>query len=593
MAGDPQRRPPAADKAAEEMATPGLIDTRTVGKLESFDGDASKWDDWHFKARAWMRLLPTNGMDMAACLTAAATNSGPMERKAYATPADEISVVVYGALIHVLSGRAIAIAKTVEEGNGFELWRRLFAEYEPDSGQRLMAILGGVISPKFSEKEDFLAQLEKWETLVRKYEDLSIETIGDNMKRAIILGHAPMQLRTLLRTQGIGLNNYADMKKMLRLYAETGRSYDNMGVETRGSGSAGEAMEIGMIYGGKPRADGGKPWQKGHGKEQGKSSYSGGGWGSDGYGGNFGGKSKGKGKGKGKAKGKGKGKGDGGGGERTSEYFAGECGFCKKWGHKRRDCRLRLSARDESRSGVSMVKAASEAGSQRQVGMVRYSSGDGLDTDSGSEDIPEEQEPRWVFGVRSCCAVERHREDYVVVDSGSDEHMCPTDWHPEAILLPASGANPLMDVQGGLIPEDGQKEVEVIMTDGTTGEQITAKSQFVVSASVREPLWSAGKIVQNNGIVHLEKGNSYMQFGNNAWIPLEMRGFRFIAKTVEPAGIVGMAAGAGSAAADDEAVPHPQAASSGAAAQQRAAEFMDFEPSEPPDEDQGWLDNLD
>jgi hypothetical protein len=159
--------------------------------------------------------------------------------------------------------------------------------------------------------------------------------------------------------------------------------------------------------------------------------------------------------------------------------------------------------------------------------------------------------------------------------------------------LPASGENPLMDVQGGLIPEDGQKEVEVMMTDGTTGEWITAKSQFVVSASVREPLWSAGKIVQNSGIVHLEKGNSCMQFGNNTWIPLEMRGFRFIAKTLGAAGTVGMAAGAGSAAADDESAPHPQAASLGAAAQQRAAEFVDFEPSEPPGEDQGWLDNLD
>ena len=242
--------------------------------------------------------------------------------------------------------------------------------------------------------------------------------------------------------------------------------------------------------------------------------------------------------------------------------------------------------------------------------MVSYAIGNGWDTDSGSEDWPGEEEDwesaRWVFGVRSCCAVERHREDYVVVDSGSDEHMCPTDWHPEAELLPSSGENPLMDVQGGLIPEDGTKEVEVMMTDGTTGEWITAKSQFVVSASVREPLWSAGKIVQNSGIVHLEKGNSYMQFGRDNWIPLEMRGFRFIAKTLGAAGIIGMARNADGmddgggefaphpqAASSGAAAPHPRAASSGAAAQQRAAEFVDFEPSEPPDEDRGWLENLD
>eukprot|EP00972_Heterocapsa_arctica_P075443 11127921-Heterocapsa_arctica.AAC.1 len=40
-----------------------------------------------------------------------------------------------------------------------------------------------------------------------------------------------------------------------------------------------------------------------------------------------------------KGKGKGGGKLQGKEGKGQNEYFAGECGFCHCWGHKRADCR--------------------------------------------------------------------------------------------------------------------------------------------------------------------------------------------------------------------------------------------------------------
>ena len=39
-------------------ATPQVIDTRTVGKLPSFVGRPESWNEWVFRARAWLTLLP-------------------------------------------------------------------------------------------------------------------------------------------------------------------------------------------------------------------------------------------------------------------------------------------------------------------------------------------------------------------------------------------------------------------------------------------------------------------------------------------------------------------------------------------------------
>ena len=38
-----------------------LVDTRTVGKLENYDGQTENWVDWSFRARAWFAMLSVGG----------------------------------------------------------------------------------------------------------------------------------------------------------------------------------------------------------------------------------------------------------------------------------------------------------------------------------------------------------------------------------------------------------------------------------------------------------------------------------------------------------------------------------------------------
>ena len=82
----------------------GLIDTRTVGKLENFDGRADSWLDWSFRARAWFALLPVNGVDagdVEAFIAAAEGHGGPLDEATMNPQAQTVSRVIYNVLVKV------------------------------------------------------------------------------------------------------------------------------------------------------------------------------------------------------------------------------------------------------------------------------------------------------------------------------------------------------------------------------------------------------------------------------------------------------------------------------------------------------------
>ena len=59
------------------MAFAGLIDTRTLGACEKFDGKESSWSMWAFKFESWVALLPVpeGSESTAELMSRAATNS--------------------------------------------------------------------------------------------------------------------------------------------------------------------------------------------------------------------------------------------------------------------------------------------------------------------------------------------------------------------------------------------------------------------------------------------------------------------------------------------------------------------------------------
>ena len=76
-----------------------LVDTRTVGKLENYDGRTENWVDWSFRARAWFAMLSVGGRP--GDRTAAA-----IDREALPREAEETGRVIYNVLAQVCHGRA-------------------------------------------------------------------------------------------------------------------------------------------------------------------------------------------------------------------------------------------------------------------------------------------------------------------------------------------------------------------------------------------------------------------------------------------------------------------------------------------------------
>ena len=116
-----------------------------------------------------------------------------------------------------------------------------------------------------------------------------------------------------------------------------------------------------------------------------------------------------------------------------------------------------------------------------------------------------------------CAAIDEHADhELLLLDTGSAEHACPAEWHPECGLdgLPPDQGT-LRDIQGHAIAEGGERTVRYDVLTEEDQEDIPAGCRFSVSP-VRETVLGAVKLVEEgNAIIHLERGNSFMQRGKH------------------------------------------------------------------------------
>jgi len=239
--------------------------------------------------------------------------------------------------------------------------------------------------------------------------------------------------------------------------------------------------------------------------------------------------------------------------------FQGFCGFCKGWGHKAADCRKKQSERDKKAAAVqeeTLTLLTNQKGEHavaaRGVEAICESCTEEWDIVSdeteyhdiyvGTEFEPNEETWGYIMAINSDAPWETIKEYElpILLDSGSDEHMCPRSWHTEADLVVNPRAGILRDVQGRAIREEGQRWVTMAF-QGDTGlsgaagsasesDEVRASSCFTVGG-VSGPLLSAGKIVKSGGEIHLTPAGSWMTIGGRD-IAVRMQGSRFVVDPV-------------------------------------------------------------
>ena len=106
------------------------------------------------------------------------------------------------ALKSMVDGKALAIVKFVpDKSNGFEMWRRLWAEYRPRSAGWKVCLLESVMDDRPKEGEDFSTWYYRWAELMRQTERARKKPIDDDIKSAVALRRASPELRNQLILQ--------------------------------------------------------------------------------------------------------------------------------------------------------------------------------------------------------------------------------------------------------------------------------------------------------------------------------------------------------------------------------------------------------
>ena len=164
-------------------------------------------------------------------------------------------------------------------------------------------------------------------------------------------------------------------------------------------------------------------------------------------------------KGKGKEKGKGeKDNGEAKGNPWTDDsYFVGECGTVASGDTRRPSAGIGRKTKEENPLAATVQAIATVSQIQS------YSSDD---------------DSFWIF---TASALSR-RDARILVDSGPDEHVCPTDFAPATPLGPTKGGT-LCDAQGHMIEAHGSRTVYI------------RRSEFRVT-NVKSPILSMEKLVK-------------------------------------------------------------------------------------------------
>eukprot|EP00434_Breviolum_minutum_P036168 symbB.v1.2.032038.t1/scaffold3793.1/size50245/2 len=370
--------------APASSAGPALIDTRAYGRLRTFSGKEEDWATWSFVARSYLDLLSqqfrdlmlkAETVDTAASITLTGMNQNARTH----------SWTLFNVLTQSVEGLVDA--------------------------------------------SEFLEVLETWEVLIRRYEEQSKEAVNDPTQCAVVMKHAPSGIRLALRTASSSIDsNYARLKRCVKDYLQTGLNYDQQGTSVPAKDTGGPApMDVGAIQKGDNKGKWGKGKDKGGKGKKGK---------------------KGKEKGVMKASGK-------------SRRFDGYCSYCEKYGHKKADCRQRARDQQGAGKGKGSTNAVEATGggssssthppSTTAAVFYKLECKDEIDYGDEVEEkttwevrpVPQgrheepkgrswadwSEEERWVSGVEKddpsmAAAVESRQSDFIMYDTGSDEHVC-------------------------------------------------------------------------------------------------------------------------------------------------------------------------
>ena len=186
-----------------------VVDTRGLGRPETFDGTASKWRDWKVVIRSYTAACHGK---LAALMEVAEETDEPITNVVLPTPGErEASEQLAFILVMVCRGAALDQVVNAGPGEGLLAWRSLCRRFEPRVKTRFAGVLLGLLNFDFSG--DLIARMEAFERELAQYERTSGEAVSDGMRIGIVLQRleeSSLKQHLLLNTER--LTKWADFR---------------------------------------------------------------------------------------------------------------------------------------------------------------------------------------------------------------------------------------------------------------------------------------------------------------------------------------------------------------------------------------------
>ena len=175
-----------------------------IKHMKEFCGEEEGYADWALKT---FMCIDSVEDKITTIMKLTEKEVGELTAKRMAEIADKYTVEegymtkkwmkeLYDILGIKLQGPAFTILKTVEDGNGFEVWRQLRAEAKPSTAAgTLKAIVNAVVRKRIEDIREVLPTLTEWEVRVQTCVRDHNEGLSARMQIAVATSMCPLALQ--------------------------------------------------------------------------------------------------------------------------------------------------------------------------------------------------------------------------------------------------------------------------------------------------------------------------------------------------------------------------------------------------------------
>lgn len=168
-----------------------VVDTRVLGKPETFKGEPSKYRDWIFILKSYLGAIDSRFPEL---LENVEGSDVAMYNATLTQQEVDLSSQLYYILVMLLRDRPLDRMHNVGIGEGLEGYRQLSLEYEPKVQSRFVGLLMSILS--FSFDGDIPAKVAEFERKIKEYEQQPSQSITDDVKYGVlIMGVTDLQVK--------------------------------------------------------------------------------------------------------------------------------------------------------------------------------------------------------------------------------------------------------------------------------------------------------------------------------------------------------------------------------------------------------------